>query len=370
MRENDSDTSLIQKIPSSRRGFLSVLSIFTGLSAFTRPSHALNDQHHPRTEALTRNNPNEPSEIPPYPDDPFMQSSFGIPFILGWENFGYENVKSEQIWQTVLHLHPDVLAFDQLLNFEDGEVESRDIYQAQFALAQDLRLPATSGMNVHIEAEEEEATSRYGPILEESEWEYPDGTQVTSPIEIIGESFDGEPHITEYEFDTLGHPSAFAPGGLELMVTATLEQLEKGYSGFFNDGGPTFRLHGLDFSRWARAAFRTHLESLPEDQLSSFGIVAPESFDIRNYLKENELTPDDDHNDPREDPVFREYLLHHHIGINRWHNDYRNAVKEHFPERMENDEISMYANHFTGDLSNPQAPNIYIYQRFSGCDLY
>lgn len=347
----------------SRRGFLGSLMLSISLSVLSGESGADSSDRDGGAEASLRDTSDqENGEIPPYPDDPFIQPAFGIQYILGWEDFGWEDVGTETVQETILGLRPDVLAFDQLLDYEDGRVNRYfpgGGYNDQFTLAQDLDLPATSGMNVHIVTDEEEARFRYGPIAEESEWAFPDGAPLESPTDILGETFDGEPHRTEFEFETLGTPSVFAPGGLELMFTATEAQLEKGYSGFFVDGVGVFRLHGLDFSRWARSAFRNHLRSLSDDELAALRIEEPQSFDMREYVEANDLTPDDDV-DPRGDPVFREYMLHQHEGIDDWFDDYRDRVEARFPERTENGEIALYANQFTGNLENPQAPNVYV----------
>ena len=359
MSEHVSDVSSDSVSARSRRGFLTALTSSAGLFVLSGGSEAASSG--PRIGTALRDTSEQAeTEIPPYPDDPFIQPTFGIQYMLGWENHGWEATSNGDIQETVLGLHPDVLAFDQLLKYEHGRIDaSFRGYQRQFTLAENLDLPATSGMNVHIEADEEKARSRYGPIIEESEWEFPDGTPVESPLDILGETFDGETHQTAFEFETLGTPSVFAPGGLELLRNATVTQLEDGYSGFFVDGVGVFRLHGLDFSRWARSAFRSHLRSLSEDRLSTLGVDDPQSFDVREYLRENNLTPEDD-TDPREDPVFREYLLHQHEGIDSWFDDYRNQIEEEFPERTENGDVALYANQFTGNLRNPQAPNVYV----------
>ncbi|GAA0548286.1 hypothetical protein GCM10008994_24000 [Halorubrum ejinorense] len=359
MSERVIDISSDSVSARSRRGFLTALTSSAGLLALSAGSGAASKN--PRTGATLRDTSEQAeTEIPPYPDDPFIQPAFGIQYLLGWENFGWEAASNGDIQETVLGLHPDVLAFDQLLKYEYGRIDdSFRGYRRQFTLAENLNLPATSGMNVHIETDEEKAQSRYGPVAEESGWEFPDGTPVESPLDILGETFDGEPHQTEFEFETLGTPSVFAPGSLELLLNATVTQFESGYSGFFVDGVGVFRLHGLDFSRWARSAFRSHLGSLSGDKLSTFGVDDPQSFDVHEYLRENGLAPEDDA-DPREDPVFREYLLHQHEGIDGWFEDYRSHIEEEFPERTENGDIALYANQFTGNLRNPQAPNIYV----------
>jgi len=358
MGKEDSKSSTISNLSQSRRRFLASLIASAGVLPFSGKADAISNAVNSESGASSHEElEGNQSDIPPYPDDPFIQPSFGVQYIMGWENYGYPNESTENIQQNVLDLHPDVLAFDHLLQYEDGQLESSRQYQEQFGLAQALGLPATSGMNPHIDIEE--ASSRYGAIAEESEWEFPDGTPVSSPTDIIAETFDGERHKTDFTFETLGTPSVFAPGGLELMTNAGIEQLNQGYSGFFIDGVNVFRLHGLDFSRWAQDAFRTHLESLSEDRLAALEIDTPQSFDIREYLRQNNLSPNQQA-DPREDPVFKEYLLHQHQGIDKWFQDYREIIEQQFPNRMENDEIALYANQFTGNFQNPQAANVYI----------
>lgn len=356
MNKRDIDLSDETEPSRSRRRFLGTLTVSFALSGASigtvtaRPDRIGEERVESRRSEF---------DIPAYPDDPFIQPSFGVQYILGWENHGYENVPAEEIHRTISGLHPSVLAFDQLTRYEDGEPILRDEDKAQLSLARKLSLPATSGRNVHITVEGNEADSRYGDLMEDSEWAFPDGTPLDSPTEILAETFDGEPQQTEFAFETLGTPSVFAPGGLELMIRTTDTMLERGFSGFLVDGVGVFRIHGLDFSRWARAAFRRHVESLSDDRLSTLGIESPRSFDVREYIRENGLTPTGDA-EPLEDPIFREYLLHQHEGIDTWFDEYRNAIDERFPERMEAGRIALYANQFTGNFDDPQAANVYI----------
>lgn len=296
---------------------------------------------------------------PPYPSDPFIQAAFGMQILREKPRKGYEEISHQQKLRTLLQFNPDVLAYDQLSTYMDGEVRTPNRELARLDIAHQLDRPATSGWNVNIKAGEEEAQKRYGPLMERMDWRYPDGSPLESPRGILAETFDGGPQEISFTFNTLGIPSVFGPGGLDLLVEATDVRLGQGYSGFLVDGVGVFRFQGLDFSRWARAAFQSHLQSLSVERRTELGIDDPSTFAIREYLHRNELTPKDD-SSPLEDPVFREYLLHHHEGIDAWFEDYREAVEERYPARMAADEVALYANQFTGHFGNPQAANVYV----------
>lgn len=337
--------------PHSRRGVLRAGAAGLGASALTMAGGG--------DIASGVDEPQTGDDPPAYPDDPFIQPSFGRFLFRHEDNFGYEAPNRQELLRILLGLHADVLAYDQLTKYRDGELQNQIIWQRQRELAETLDRPATSGWNVNIKSRSADALERYEPLIEAFDWSYPDGTTLDSARGILAETFDGDPYEIEFTFDTLGTPSVFAPGGLDLTVRATETQFERGYSGFFVDGVGVFRLQGLDFSRWAQAAFRDHLASLSKSRRAELGVEDPSSFDIRAYLRENGLAPEDD-TDPRSDPLFREYLLHHHEGLDAWYDVYRGAVEERFPERMADDAVALYANQFTGNFGHPQAANVYV----------
>jgi len=344
-------------LETDRRDFLRASGLLAGLAVGALPEVSAAA---PRTgTATTASQQEATAALPPYPDDPFLQGSFGPMFLAEGEWGGYPDRSKRQKFRALLDLYPDVLAFDQLVTFKDGTIADSLGYPDQFEKARELDLPATSGWNVNIFVDGSEPSDRYGPIMEAEDWRYPDGTPLESPAGIVGELFSGEPYLQHFEYDTMGTPSVFAPGGLDLTVRSCTDRLQKGYSGFFVDGVGVFRNEGLDFSRWKQAAFRDHLASLPNERLADWGIEDPASFDMRSYIKSKGIAPSDSRN-PFNDPVFREYVLHLHLGIDEWFDRFRSAIEERFSDRIQNDEIALYANQFTGHFSHPQSPNVYI----------
>ncbi len=355
MTEDTTPSRDLLELACSRRSFLAFTAGTAGVAGITtadgRRAHRAANGFGADTVGAAEGEP------APYPDNPFVQPSFGDPFIDPEAEAGYEAVGERQKLRTVLSLHPDVLAYDQLNQYDGGEIERESAERAQLELAQTLDRPATSGWNVNIHTDD--ADQRYGPLLENFDWRYPDGTPLESPTGILAETIDGQPYEISFKFDTLGTPSVFGPGGLDLLVETTVTQLERGYSGFFVDGVGIFRFSGVDVSVWAQAAFREHLRSLSDERLAELGVDDPGSFDFRSYVEAAGIAPNDD-TDPRTDPLFREYLLFHHEGIDAWFDDYRATIAEQFPERMGNGDVALYANQFTGNFGNPQAANVYI----------
>lgn len=119
-----------------------------------------------------------------------------------------------------------------------------------------------------------------------------------------------------------------------------------------------FNWNGLDFSEWATATFREHIQSLPANRRKDLNIEDPTTFDIKEYLRDNNLTPTDGR-DPREDPVFQEYVIHNHLGIQSYLASLRNTVTEEFPDRFEKGDAALWMNQFTGGLGGLQATNVY-----------
>lgn len=298
-----------------------------------------------------------------YPDEPFIVPEFGAQYFQQGEIGGWQSASTTERLRTVLGLHPDVLDYNPLAQFIDGELATPSSTEAQLQFSKRTGIPGTAGWNVTIKPEPDRALSRYGPLMREKDWRYPDGTSLENPRGILAERFDGEPHLIEFTFGTSGIPSVFAPGNLDLLVHVTEQRLEQGFAGFFVDGVGIFRFQGLDFSVWATEAFADHLVDLPDDRLAELGIDDPATFDIRSYLESANLTPADG-NDPREDPVFREYLLHHHIGIRAFFRSYRQAVAARFPDRMDQEHIKLYGNQFMGNFGNPQSANVYVSDQF------
>lgn len=360
----------------TRRTFLSAIGPLIGSDQFDlsqpvtlggRPRNQLPSIEQRQHEA------SNPEPVLDFPDDPFIVAAWGNPFLVtraesraNWESpltrQGYEATTINEKVRTLFGLHPDVLDTHTLDDFKDGQPNSPQTTMEMLWFATRTGLPAAGGNNFAVmRSDPDVASDRYGAIMERNGWRYPDGTPLDNPSGIFAETFDGRDHTYD---DRANVPSVFAPGTLDLIVLATETRLRQGFAGFWADGGVGVWLqHGLDFSVWATAAFRSHLSSLSPSRLSDLGIDDPGTFDIIGYLRDEDLTPGSV-NDPRSDPVFREYLLHHHRGIKAFCEAYRSAVEEQFPARMAQGQIKLWTNQFMGNFEAPQAANIYVSDSF------
>ncbi|KAB1197937.1 MULTISPECIES: hypothetical protein [Haloferax] len=297
--------------------------------------------------------------IPPAPDDPFLITQYGdqyftVPSVNGWVP-----VSHRERLRTIQRFHPDTVDWDSVMSFDEGDIRTYKSQNAQLAFSLETGLPGTVARNVTINIPNDDAAEKYQAVFDAYDWRFPDGTPVEHPKGLLAEQFDGTPHSIEYTFETNGVPSVFAPGAADILMYVARKKLSAGYSSFWIDGIGPFRVHGLDFSVWARDAFRTHLESLSADHRQELGIDDPASFDIRGHLRDEGLTPTDG-SDPFEDPVFREYLLHQHQGIKEFFSTCRERLHELFPERMDAGDIKLTGNHYMGYFGHPQAANVYV----------
>lgn len=307
-----------------------------------------------------------------FPDDPFIVPvgnrwfSHRADLIGSWVSdedrpyfLGYEPTTLGQKIRAVVGLHLDALDSQGLDSFEEGHLITNDPVVDVASFGRQIGIPTAVGWNYTVNLDG--PLQRYGPILEAEGWEYPDGTPLDSPRGLLLKNFDGEIRTI---FETRGVASAFAPGTRDLLVRATEQRIRQGYAGFFADGGPgIFIKGGLDFSVWATAAFQEHLSSLSEDRLNELGVDNPNTFDIKSHLRAENLAPDPDE-DPRGDPIFREYLLNQHRGIKAFCQAYRDALEQSFPERMAAGEIKLWTNHYMGNFEPPQTPNVYVSDSF------
>lgn len=308
-------------------------------------------------DTRSKNNLRPDVDIPPYPDDPFIIPFYGPSYLDSWTHRGWENETNNEEIRTVLRLHPGLYSTKELARFREGEVATDAGLTAQLDFALRAGLPATAGWNTTLNVNN--SRTRYGQFFESRSWRFPDGENVTKPRDVFAETFNGDPHIMDWNDGDGGVPSSFSPATPQFLLHVAEKRLKQGASGFFVDGPGTKSFHGLDFSEWARNAFQIHLESLPEKRRSELGVETPSSFQIKEYIENNNLAPESN-TDPREDPVFREYVLFHHLGIKEYMSKFREGLHNRFPDRMSNGEISIFANQFLGGLGNPQANNIYI----------
>jgi len=290
---------------------------------------------------------------PPYPDDPFMPGQFAVQYLSPNDRFGWEEASVREEYRTLLGLHLDVFDSAGLAVFSDGDVLPDEDTSRALSLSFRTGLPTTAGKNTTITLQRADELQ---PILDEQDWKFPNGSSLDSVSGSYAETFSGEKQIINFAFTDNGIPSAFAPLGLHLTKVVAKKRLSQGFSGFFVD--KVFNNEGLDFSQWARGAFRDYIQSLPTSRREKLDVEDPSTFDIREYLRKNDLTPASGR-DPREDPVFREYVLHNHLGIQNYLVSLRNALTDEFPDRFERGDAALWANQHLIRLYGPGPVEVY-----------
>lgn len=351
-------------VQSSRRQFLGIAGLSAGISGRTNVfgDPLIGEEIH-RRKHMDVGTDDLFIDVPGYPSNPFVITEFGAQYFNDHDNFGWSPEPPREERRTILKLHPDVQELNPLTQFKDGRINTISPGQLDFAL--DVGLPSTAGWNINIKIGEK--AERYRPIMERNAWSYPDGRALDSPDDILARKFDGTPQFADYT--DMGVPSVFAPGCLDLLVEVTAQRLEQGFTGIWIDDIVYFRRYGLDFSPWARVAFQDHLGSLSDTRLAELGIDRPMSFDIKRYLKDQNLTPQDAV-DPRQDAVFREYQLHHHLGIKNLFGGLRRATRDRFPERTKRNDIKFFGNLGLGvgpktlRVGATRAPSVYSNDHF------
>lgn len=315
--------------------------------------------------AVSKSNVDEEmmQRIPPYPDDAFLITQYGDQYFTNPPVNGWKPVSHREQLRTIQRFHPDALDWDSVMSFDEGDIRTYKSQNAQIAYSLQTNLPGTSGRNITINIPDEDAAEKYQAVFDAYDWQFPDGSPVVHPRGLLAEQFDGTPQRIEYDFETNGIPSVFAPGAVDVLMYVAKKRLSAGYSAFWIDGIGVFRFQGLDFSTWAQDAFRSHLESLSSSRRQELGIDDTAAFDIRDYLRDAGLAPDDS-GDPFGDAVFREYLLHHHQGVKQFFAACEERLHEMFPERRDAGDIKLYGNHFMGNFGHPQAANVYAGDHF------
>jgi hypothetical protein len=229
--------------------------------------------------------------------------------------------------------------------------------QAKFSSREGV--PGTSAQTIYVNADPDEAESQWGRVRTLNNWTYPDGTPVENPTELFAEKLDGSAHGYGVQNNGIGIPSVFAPGTLDLLMMGARKAFEEGFSGMFLDSTTTPRLQGLDFSPWAQAAFRNHLATLSSEQIEELDISDPSSLNVREAFRNRGLSTSDDLH-PATDPLYREYLLFQHEGLQALLASYKERIDTAFPNR-ESRTTFLYGNQYVGDsLSNVPAAALHV----------
>lgn len=311
--------------------------------------------------ASGRTRAREPTQGTDYlrvPDHPYIVLANGAPLFRPRDNYGWERQSTGERTRTVRRLHPDLLDFKRLVWADGDDVSLPPGVGNQLEFSKRERLPATVGQTMYLRTDGSDA-ERIEWLRSQNGWERPGGEPVESAEDLLAERYDGRPQGYGVQGNEIGIPSVFAPATLDILLHEAEETLDAGFVSMFVDSLTTPRLQGLDFSPWATAAFRNHLDALSDDELDALDVDDPATFDVREAFRQRGLAPEST-DDPTADPLFREYHLFHHRGMKEFTRAYRTAVNEAFPERGSDRSATLNANHYVGDtLASQPAAGIY-----------
>lgn len=299
-------------------------------------------------------------EPAPISEDPYIVVAHGAPYFRNRPNYGWDPQPRAEQLRTILGLHPDLLDFKRIVWLDGLGLELPPGAQNQLEFALDTGYPGTSGQTLYISSDKERAQENYGEFMEQEGWTFPNSDSVSSPTELVGQTYQGDPHGLNVQGDGILIPSVFAEGALDIQTAEAESTIGAGFSGMFLDSITTPRLKGLDFSRWAIEAFSQYLSSLDDSVLESLSIDDPSSFNIRSYLEDENITPGQS-TDPRTDPIFREFHRFHHQGLKTFIKDYQSFLKEQYPDRKSEGSAQLFGNQYVGtDFGNQPASAVYL----------
>lgn len=293
------------------------------------------------------------------PESPYIVPAHGAPLFRGQPNLGWPAFDKKERIKLIRGLHPDLADFRRLVwieNMEDNLPPGAD-QQGEFSMREGV--PGTSGQTIYVSSNPERAEKHWGYLRQMNNWTYPDGTPVENPTELFAERFNGKKHTFGVQQSGIGIPSVFAPGTLDIVAMGGKKAFSEGFSGMFLDSTTTPRVKGLDFSPWAQASFRTHLGELSDERLSELDIEHPMSVDIRSAFESRGIHPARDTH-PATDPLYREYLLFHHRGLQAFLEAYKERMRSAYPDRDPRT-LQLYGNQYIGDeLAAQPAASIHI----------
>lgn len=230
----------------------------------------------------------------------------------------YTSLDVEAVAELLYRLDPSALLANVATDYDevpDMEMTYKDTYAgpSTLELQQEMNCPACIHLGYDYGADDREW---YDNLPDAEKFTWPDGSVVTDFYDLAGVTFTGSPHGRPGEWII---PSPFAPGTKNLLTQPAIRFLEAGFASVNFDATIYPRLEGLDFSRWAQASFRSYLSDQSAETLDEWGIENPETFDMREYIRSNDLEPGMD-GTPAANPVVREYTLHHHRTVKTlWH---------------------------------------------------
>lgn len=304
-------------------------------------------------------------DVPEDVGDPSLVSTHGTPPLTATR--GWEAADRTTVTESLLDLGPDVLSVQDLTGFAGPPLAAtyahRHTVIGRFAYR--WGLPHSSGFTRILETDTvHEGWYRDRPRADR--WRRPDGSVVEHPRELAARTFEGEPHLWA-EGTASVVPSVFAPGTLDYEARIGRQIYRLGVNQLFVDGFELARLMGNDFSVWARAAFRDHLDSLPASRLDELGIDDPAAFEIQTYLEGHGLAPGQGTANPATDPVYREYTRRHHQRHKRYAEQLAERTKAGAPDVVADAGTTFFGNQ--AGIAGPRAAPIYLSDAVDTIDI-
>lgn len=316
-----------------------MLQSLSSISILSILSHTQTTQGATQTPSIDVDTDSD--SIPDDVRDPFLMVNASA-HAFQKSNMGWDDADEDTIISEILRLDPALINELDLTGWH-GPPEDTGIYaprhQAVQGFAHEHHLPYTNG--VHWEFNPDQLYEDwYSQLPEDEKWEYPDGSVVEHPSEVLAEHFDGEPHIRGEEHQNLV-PSMFADGTKDRLIRTGQELFNLGINQFWIDtpvGGLSF---GFDYSVWAQTAFRNYLHSLTERELEDLGISDADEFSVIDHFSTNGIAPGDT-NQPHSDPVFREFTRFQHQHKNELVSEIFKQVKSDLPSGIEESDTTVF----------------------------
>lgn len=216
-------------------------------------------------------------------------------------------------------------------------------------------IPGGSGDHFHMSVYSEIYQEWYESLPEDQYYTHPDGHTVEHLEELSGENFDGSRWGTE----NVIIPSLFSDGTVDFWHKNIRQNFEFNVKQFWIDGLGILLAGPLDFSDWATTEFNAYIQNLPSDRLSELGINDPETFNIRDYLVENQLTPSDSGN-PITDPVVQELAIYQSRSYKDFIKNLFDAGREGVPEESDPEDTALFGNQFGLQPNILRCPAFYL----------
>lgn len=258
----------------------------------------------------------------------FLNVSAATPYLLG--RSGWDDVPVAQQVRTVRRLHAEKLDLHTNLGGSSHPPSAVASGPATVGglFGEDVALPVAGQQHLNVRIDGFDQWYRH--LEADQRWPGIDGP-LESATEFLSRRFDGRTRENAFGESV---PSLFYAPYRDHLARSAVTCFEHGYVHVYLDNAmmPTWR--GLDFSAWARRAFREHLAGLSEARLDELGIDDPEGFDLREYLRSRGLTPDESPT-PFDAPAAREYKRFQLAAHRTYLAGYRDRIHAAFPERSQ-----------------------------------